>query len=184
LLGVEQHGFISEVGFETYVRMVREAVEEIRGQNEPQAVQPRIELGVDAYLPEHWIEDGLQRIAIYQRIARLSEITQIEELEQELRDRFGPVPVPAKMLLHVTEAGLWASRLRLSGLQQRQGMLALTFVEKPAPDPRVLVELPARSPYPMRFLGTTPLQAVVELGRARPEALVEATVKTLRSLNC
>jgi transcription-repair coupling factor (superfamily II helicase) len=184
LLGTEQHGFISEVGFETYVRMVREAVEELRGANEPVAVQPRVELGVDAYLPEHWIEDGLQRIAVYQRIARLAEPTQIAELELELRDRFGPLPVPAKMLLHVTEAGLWAARLRLQGLQQRQGMLALTFTEKPAPDPRLLVELPTRSPYPMRFLATTPLQAVVELGRARPEALAEAVVNALRAMNC
>lgn len=184
LLGTEQHGFISEVGFETYVRMVREAVEELRGQSEPASIQPRVELGVDAYLPETWIEDGLQRIAVYQRLARLTEPAQIPELEVELRDRFGPLPVSARMLLHVTESGLWASRLRVQGLQQRQGMLALTFTENPAPDPRMLVELPARSPYPMRFLATTPLQAVVELGRARPEALAESVVQTLRAMNC
>lgn len=184
LLGTEQHGFISEVGFETYVRMVREAVEEIRGASEPPPIQPRVELGVDAYLPENWIEDGLQRIAVYQRIARVSETAQIAELEKELRDRFGPLPVPARMLLHVTECGLLAARLRLQGLQQRQGMLVMTFTEKPAPDPRMLVELPARSPYPMRFLASTPLQAVVELGRARPEALAEGVVNTLRAMNC
>lgn len=184
LLGVEQHGFISEVGFETYVRMVREAVEELRGQAAEMVVQPRVELGVDAYLPEQWIEDGLQRIAVYQRIARMSTPAEITSLEQELRDRFGPLPVPARMLLLVTEAGMQGQRLRLQGLQQRHGMLALTFCEKPAPDPRLLVELPSRCAYPMRFLASTPLQAVVEIGKGRPEALAEIVVKVLAAMNC
>ena len=65
LLGQEQHGFIAEVGFETYVRLVREAVEMLRGGALEKPIQPRVEIGVDAYLPEDYVEDGLTRISLY-----------------------------------------------------------------------------------------------------------------------
>ena len=108
LLGQEQHGFIAEVGFETYVRLVREAVEQLRGGPSEKPIQPRVELGVDAYLPEDYIQDGLTRISMYQRISRVTHTDEIANIAQELADRFGRVPDAAKMLLLVTEIGLLA----------------------------------------------------------------------------
>ncbi len=166
LLGSEQHGFISEVGFETYVRLVREAVEELRGGGENASkLEPRVELSVDAFLPETYIADGLSRISFYQRIARATKREDLAALRTELEDRFGPVPAPAQKLFLVSEVALIAASLRMQGVEMRRGMLVFSFVEFPPPDPRTLAELAAVSPYGMRYVGSSPLQGVVELGR-------------------
>ena len=180
LLGQEQHGFIAEVGFETYVRLVREAVEALRGGSSEKPIQPRVEIGVDAYLPEDYIQDGLTRIGMYQRIARITSSAEVESIRQELADRFGELPVAANMLLLVTEIGLHAGRLRMQGLQQRKGILVATFVEFPPIETRVLGEIAGKSSCPMRFVGTSPLQAVFELGVAPAEKMAEKIAELFR----
>jgi len=182
LLGEEQSGFVEEIGFETYVRMVREVVEELQGNTPTVTLQPRVELGVDAFLPEHWIEDGLQRIALYQRLARLENPADLEFIRVEIRDRFGPLPEPCEMLLVVIEAGRWAQRLGMQGLQIRQGLLAITFAENPAPDLRNLGEWQHRAGKSMRYLSTTPLQAVVELGKGSKVYWATEALQVLRRM--
>lgn len=183
LLGQEQHGFIAEVGFETYVRMVREAVEQLRGAPTDKPIQPRVEIGVDAYLPEDYIQDGLTRISIYQRIARIASTEEVASISQEMEDRFGPVPVPARMLMKVTELGLLAGRLRIQGLQQRKGILVATFAENPPPDPRKLLAMCPVSPYPMRLLNVTPVQAVMELGTVDAEKVADRALECFRKFS-
>lgn len=178
LLGEEQHGFIAEVGTETYMRLVKEAVELLRGISTEKPVQPRVELGVDAFLPETWIEDGLTRINLYQRIARVATLQEIENIRVELKDRFGELPAAAEMLLVVTEIGLCAAYLKIQGLLVRNNVLAMTFAEFPPQEPRTLAEILSLSPYPMRYLNNTPLQAVIELGKGTPKEVA------LRVLEC
>ncbi|HSQ41666.1 MAG TPA: transcription-repair coupling factor [Fibrobacteraceae bacterium] len=183
LLGEEQSGFVEEVGFETYVRMVREVVEELQGKAPQVTLQPRVELGIDAFLPEHWIEDGLQRIALYQRLARLEEPAQIDPVRQEMRDRFGPLPEPAENLLLVIECGLWARKYRIQGLQTQRGLLAMTFAENPGPDLRDLGPWQERVGGSMRYLANTPLQAVVELGKGSSRDWAVGALNSLRKMN-
>lgn len=184
LLGDEQHGFIAEVGFETYVRMVREAVEELQGKAPEIVLQPRVELGVDAYLPESWIEDGLLRMSFYQRLARIDNPQTIASIEKEMRDRFGPLPEPAQMILLVSEVGLWARLLGIQGLQLKEGILVLTFTTSPVPDPRVLAEIQSRVTVPFRFVMSEPLQAVLEFGRQgqQQESGARLTLEALRHM--
>lgn len=182
LLGEEQSGFVEEIGFETYVRMVREVVEELQGKKPVVIAQPRVELGVDAFLPESWIEDGLQRIGLYQKLARLEEPSGVESIRLEMRDRFGPLPEPAESLLVVIECGLWARRMGLQGIQLRKGLLALTFAENPPPDPRNLGEWQHRAALPMRYLMNTPLQAIIELGKGTQLSWSQSAVHVLRRM--
>ena len=181
LLGQEQHGFIAEVGFETYVRLVKEAVEMLRGGDVEKPIQTRVELGVDAFLPEDYIQDGLTRIDLYQRIARITSTDEIQNIAQELEDRFGPVPDAAKMLLLVTEIGLLAGRLRIQGLVQRKGMLAATFAEFPPPDVRIISEMYGLALFPMRILAGSPMQVVIEVGKGSAKTLAENALKQFRS---
>jgi len=90
------------------------------------------------------------------------------------------LPVPANMLLLVTEIGLHAGRLRMQGLQQRKGILVATFVEFPPIETRVLGEIAGKSTCPMRYVGTSPLQAVFELGTAPAETLAERIAELFR----
>ena len=184
LLGSEQHGFISEVGFETYVRLVREAVEELRGGGEgAPKLQPRVELPVDAFLPETYIADGISRISIYQRLARISKQEDLAPLYAELEDRFGPVPQPVKMLFSVSEIALVAAMLRIQGVEARRGMLVFTFAEFPPPDPRKLAEIVAKSPYTMRYVGNSPLQGAVELATQSNEEMANRALAFFKAIS-
>ncbi len=181
LLGEEQHGFIAEVGFETYVRLVKEAVEMLRGISSEKPVQTRIELGVDAFLPENWIEDGLTRISLYQRIARVVLPEEVENIRIELQDRFGALPEAAEMLLLVTELGLYTAHLNIRGVMLRKGLLALTFAEFPPPSPQMLAEILSLSPYPMRYLANTPMQGIIEIGSGNVNAQARRVLETFKA---
>jgi len=181
LLGMEQHGFIEEIGFETYVRMIKEAVEELRGTKDESPVKPRLELSVDAYLPEQWIKDGLARISIYQRIARIETSEDIASLSEELRDRFGPIPRPAEMLLTCADIGILARKFSVVGIARKQGLAVLTFSEKVNAQSDVLADLCEKSKFSFRFLATMPIQMVIEIGLLGAEKEVEELLKFFES---
>jgi transcription-repair coupling factor (superfamily II helicase) len=101
LLGAEQHGHIEAVGFEMYVKMLDEAASELRGKKAEAPIDVRIDLPVDAYLPASYIDREPLRLAAYRRIAETVTRADIGEVEDELRDRYGPLPKPARALLAV-----------------------------------------------------------------------------------
>ena len=106
LLGAEQHGHIEAVGFEMYVRLLEDAAAELKGEPRAQPIEVRIDLPVDAYLPEDYIEREPLRLAAYRRIAETATVDDVADARAELRDRYGPLPEPALTLCEV--AGLRA----------------------------------------------------------------------------
>lgn len=102
LLGDEQSGHIADVGFDLYLRLVGEAVAEFKGDGSGEEEPPmRIELPVDAHLPEDYVESERLRLEMYKRIAEVSSGEQIDALRAEMIDRYGPVPPQAESLLTV-----------------------------------------------------------------------------------
>jgi len=180
LLGMEQSGFISEVGYETYLRMVKEAMAELKGDTSGVSLQPELDLPGDAYLPEDYIEDGMLRLSLYQKLSHVEKPEDLETIAGELQDRFGEVPEPAKNLLIVAEIRLWAARLGLIRVVADRELL-LTFSEVHTPDVRSLSQWSEKSSYPLRFLMTDPLQIVAEIPRAEKQKLT-ATRDLLRQV--
>ena len=101
LLGGEQHGCILAVGYETYAHLLQEAVAEIRGQAPRIALLPAFEAAVDASIPDGYIADEAQKIALYKRIAAVRTVEEVDEMQQEVADRFGKVPQQILTLLDV-----------------------------------------------------------------------------------
>ncbi|MCS6829159.1 MAG: transcription-repair coupling factor [bacterium] len=106
LLGAEQHGAMVSVGFELYAEMLAEAVRELRGQPEETFFLPPVDLPVNVYIPTGYISDESQRIFFYKKMAAVRKMQDVDEIEAELRDRFGPLP-------EVVQNALWLLRLRL-----------------------------------------------------------------------
>lgn len=102
LLGGEQSGHIAGVGFDLYIRMVSEAVAGITGQDSrteaEKAAETRIELPVDAYVPETWVTSERLRLEIYTKIAASTNETQRADIRGELVDRYGSLPVEVDRL--------------------------------------------------------------------------------------
>jgi transcription-repair coupling factor (superfamily II helicase) len=92
LLGREQSGQITAVGFELYTEMMEEAIAELRGEERRPDFEPELKLGIPAYIPEAYVPDENERLVLYRRFARASSAEDISDLVDEMRDRFGPVP--------------------------------------------------------------------------------------------
>jgi len=112
LLGAEQSGQISAIGFDLYTKLLGDAVRQLKeADNKDGSVEPappefstvRVDIGIDARIPDSYIEDLAQRLSIYQRLARIQETSEIDDLDEEIRDRFGPMPTHVKLLMQTTQ---------------------------------------------------------------------------------
>ncbi len=114
LLGAAQSGFIASVGFETYCEMLAEAIAQRRGMGA--ALEERqeavIDVKVNAFIPNDYIPQVSQKIAIYQQFARARTEAEVEEVAAGVRDRFGAFPVPLRDLVELT-------KLRAIALQKK-----------------------------------------------------------------
>ncbi|MCH7712140.1 MAG: transcription-repair coupling factor [Chloroflexi bacterium] len=107
LLGSAQSGHIFDVGLELYSQLLQQAVEELKQQQGEGAAEdslpstelPRLELPLPARIPDSYMEHLPSRLAVYQRIARIKDRSEVEDLREELRDRFGPLPQDTENLL-------------------------------------------------------------------------------------
>jgi transcription-repair coupling factor (superfamily II helicase) len=114
LLGVEQHGFINEVGFDLYMDMLAEAVRKLQGEPLPQKVElPEADLPVKAFIPETYVEDLEQRLYLYRKMAGVQTEEDIAQIEAELRDRYGEPPQPVRNILSVLRIRVRAHRAKV-----------------------------------------------------------------------
>jgi transcription-repair coupling factor (superfamily II helicase) len=113
LLGGEQSGHIADVGFDLYVRLVGEAVEEYKGEGATGPTEMKIELPVDAHLPHHYVPSERLRLEMYKRLAEVGSDDDVDALREELSDRYGAPPAAVESLLDVAR---FRARCRRAGL--------------------------------------------------------------------
>ncbi|MFT8872653.1 MAG: transcription-repair coupling factor [Sporolactobacillus sp.] len=132
LLGAEQHGFIDSVGFDLYSRMLSEAVAKSKG-DVPESERrraPVIEFELDAYIPGTYIEDAIQKIDIYKRFKTADSIAELDELRDELIDRYGDYPQEVEQLFRVTAVRILAAKLRIEDVKQDKSGVSVHFSEQ------------------------------------------------------
>ncbi len=115
LLGKQQSGHIGAVGLELYTHMLEQAVREVRGEAAEPDVEPEIQLGIPAYIPDGYVSDVNQRLLLYKRLAGIRGIPDLDAIRDELLDRYGPIPPLVDTLLQ-----LMALRRRLKDLHVTQ----------------------------------------------------------------
>ncbi len=101
LLGADQSGHIAAVGYDLYVRMVAEAVAELKGETPSEPAEIKLDLAVDANLPPDYVAREDLRLEAYRRLATVSSLEEVEDIRSEWEDRYGPLPRPAAALLAV-----------------------------------------------------------------------------------
>lgn len=139
LLGAEQSGFMNSVGFDLYSRLIADAVEELQGkQAEVSAPSVSLDLPLDAYLPDEYIGDRTLKVKFYQRLANLSRPEQIETMEAELSDRFGPPPAPVKNLLAMVRLKVEAAQSGYEAISAKDHEFVLTVRRTIVPNRIVL----------------------------------------------
>jgi transcription-repair coupling factor (superfamily II helicase) len=131
LLGPEQHGYIAAVGFELYCQLLRQAIAELEGKTPVELPEVEIDLPIQAYLPEEYISSEVLRIEAYRKIAAVSSELEVQDVEQELADRYGALPKEAQALLNIAKIKISAQKLRVSKVSYRSGRLRLSPLKLP-----------------------------------------------------
>lgn len=116
LLGAEQSGHASAIGFDLYTRMIGEAVEQLRGVRVQEPTPVSIDLPLTMFLPAGYIGNEAERLTLYRRLATVETADALEELTAELLDRFGSLPPPVQNLLTSVRIKLLAKAARLTSL--------------------------------------------------------------------
>lgn len=128
LLGAQQHGFIDAVGFDMYSQMLEEAVARKQGKNiQSQKTSVEIDLGIDAYLPGTYITDERQKIEVYKRIRELENEEQLDELQDDLLDRFGEYPDEVAHLLTIGQIKMDGDRALLESIRKINQQIKVTL---------------------------------------------------------
>jgi len=134
LLGAEQSGHAQAVGFDLYLRWLEETVRALRGQGGAEApVPPDVVFDRPVGLPDQYVPDDASKLSLYRRLARAAAAGEIDELRQELRERFGPLPPDSERLLDMTRLRVLGAGLGLQHVLVRGDEARLTFRQGATP---------------------------------------------------
>lgn len=163
LLGAEQHGHIASVGFDLYSDMLKEAIEDLKGEEkEAPAPDTDIDLKIDAYIPQHYIPDEMQKIEMYKKVRGTETLDDVKALESEMLDRFGALPAPVKHLLYLARIRIYAKAYGIEEVKQQQQNVVITF-QSEGLDGRRLVQLAQQFKNRVRLLPAKSVRAELKL---------------------
>jgi transcription-repair coupling factor (superfamily II helicase) len=157
VLGESQSGEMQEVGFSLYTRMLEAAVKSLKAGREPDMQQPlgvttEINLHLPALLPESYVSDVHERLVLYKRLANCETPEELEDMQQELVDRFGLLPEPARALVECHRLRILAKPLGVARIDAGSDALLLQFVPNPPVDPGKIIAL-VQGRRDLRFAG-------------------------------
>ncbi len=146
VLGESQSGEMQEIGFSLYNDMLNAAIASLRQGHEPDMAHPlgvttEINLHAPALLPSDYCGDIHQRLVIYKRLASCSTQQDLDEMHQELIDRFGLLPEPAQTLLDSHRLRILAKPLGISKVDASSEAISIQFVPNPPIDPMKIITL-------------------------------------------
>ena len=121
VLGAEQSGQVAAIGFDAYSQLLKEELARLGGEPIPVETDIRVELPVDAHLPDDYVADGDTRLDLYRRLAAVRDADGVRALEAELLDRFGPLPDPARRLTALAALKVLLARFGIEELVVARG---------------------------------------------------------------
>ncbi len=127
LVGEIQHGHLEEVGYDTYCRLLDEVIREEKGEKIKEEINVQIDLNVNCYIPDTYIEDSKQKIEVYQDIALCKTEEDIENVVDELIDRFGNMPEEIENLLEISRIKQKAKEKRVIKIKSNRMGIYFTF---------------------------------------------------------
>ncbi|MCR1288448.1 transcription-repair coupling factor [Shouchella clausii] len=131
LLGSQQHGFIDSVGFDLYSQMLKEAIEERKGEKPKEPpFKAELNVNIDAYIPERYIPDAKQKIEMYKRFKGVETLEEIADLQDELVDRFGEYPKQVAYLFEMTKIKLIADQEKVEKITEGKDAVTILLTEE------------------------------------------------------
>ncbi|RKX72294.1 transcription-repair coupling factor [candidate division TA06 bacterium] len=127
LLGEKQHGHIAAIGYEMYIKLLEEAMSEIRGESIKDVIDTEINIPIEAYFPSNYIDDQKYRTAIYRRLNNINTVKEIDEIKDELADRYGQMPLAARNIVDIMKIKFIAGRKGIKNIDYGNGKIIFSF---------------------------------------------------------
>ncbi len=130
LLGAEQHGHMEAVGYDLYCKMLNEAVKHLKGEITEEPYTTTVDLNVDAFIPASYIPNEYQKLDIYKRIASIENEDEMDDMLEELIDRFGDVPKKVQQLLSIALLKALAHSAYVTAVEQKGEVIKFVMYEQ------------------------------------------------------
>ncbi|UCB51914.1 MAG: transcription-repair coupling factor [Candidatus Zixiibacteriota bacterium] len=163
LLGPQQHGFIEEVGFDLYCRLLDEAVKELKGERIEKLAEVKMEFDLDIYIPESYVFDSQHRVEIYRKLSEAESVEEVKGVQAEVIDRFGALPQEVEDLLNFTCAKIAASHLGISRVSLKEDLLTLQFSEDKKLGKKEIENMRGKIELPLEFAVDKTVKLLVQL---------------------
>ncbi|MBI4463724.1 MAG: transcription-repair coupling factor, partial [Acidobacteria bacterium] len=146
LLGAQQHGHVNAVGFEMYCQMMEQAVQQLRGEVVAPPATATLHLGIDIRIPSSYIPEEHQRLRMYRTIGSIRSAEDRSRAQQELQDRYGPLPPAVRNLLDYATLKALAEGLCIQTIERKNQKLRIQFHPNTPVSAERLMEFISRQP--------------------------------------
>ena len=183
LLGSEQSGFMASVGYDLYVKMIEDTVHEMRGDVSKGDIDTRVDVKIDAYLPQEYVSNDILRVEMYKKIASVKNDEDRDDLVEELIDRFGDPNRPVMNLIDIAQIRNLCSRLGVDLVNVKGAELHMRFSISADIDLMAVLMAAKRHEDHLRLLGGNPPTLVYFDRRNTPaEELVKGAVGVMTAV--
>ncbi|WP_293982572.1 transcription-repair coupling factor [uncultured Clostridium sp.] len=129
MMGSSQHGHMAAIGYDLYCRMLEDTVKLIKGEIQKEPVETTVDIKVDAFISADYIEDEIQKIEVYKKIAAIDSIDEYEDIKDELEDRYSKIPHPVRNLMDIAYIKSQAKSIFIEEIKETPKEIVFKFAE-------------------------------------------------------
>lgn len=118
MMGSSQHGHMAAIGYDLYCRMLEDTVKLIKGEIDKEPIETTVDIKIDAYIPSSYIQDEIQKIEIYKKIAAIESLEEYQDIKEELEDRYSALPEAVYNLMDIAYIKSLAKELLIEEIKE------------------------------------------------------------------
>lgn len=150
ILGSEQHGHLIAIGYDMYMKLLREEVQKLQGTL-PDFVETLVDLSYNAYIPDTYIDDPALKMEAYKKIVSAKEQKESDYLKKELRDRYGALPHEVDTLFEISKLKIEAGKIGITSITEKHSHIEITFSNQSKADPFKIMDIAKNGKHPVSF---------------------------------
>jgi len=180
ILGTSQSGHVAQVGYEMYLDLLEQAVQELKGEEVAPRIDPEIHLKLEANVPEEYVPDSHQRMSLYKRLSRATEADEIDDIEEEMIDLYGKNPSQVADLLQIMRIRLMMKNLRILKLDYNGQELVFSFDVGTPVNPVALIRWAEKDPKVRMIPGD---RLVYRIGNVNSQSRIRQSVELMTNMD-
>ena len=182
LLGELQHGHMEQVGYDTYCKLLDEVVKEMQGIEVKEEQEVQIDMNISSYIPDSYIDNSSQKIEVYQNIALCRNEQDIQNVIDEIIDRYGPMPKELESLIEIARIKEQCKKSNVIKIAQRMQSLVFYFNQEKY-DPKIIDELIKKYEFYIKFSTGVEPYITLKIGECSDKELIVKTKEFLQQVS-